>query len=434
MCNVFDLAGIGIGPFNLSLAAISEKNRELKTHFFDQKPSFLWHSEIIFPDSDMQTSFFKDLVTGVDPTSPYSFLNYLVQNGIFYSFINTKRDAITRKEFELYCQWVTKKMPEKLSFKSKVESLHYDGEFFTIKTQTKNLKSKNICIGTGISPKIPSFALPHIDDKFFHAKSNFIRKLNVSEKHVAIIGGGQTGVEVFRNALKDKWGNARSVTLVSSRPNLQPLDESPFTNEYFSPNYVENFFTVNSKLKEEIVNHQKLSSDGNTPTYLQNLYNDLYFIQNIDKLRINFKILPYRRLQSVEKYEKHYKLRLSNSFSQKEEYLNAEVVILCTGFENRIPKFIKPIEHLIEFDENRCFRINKDFSIQWEGHDKNKIFAQNFSRYGHGIFEPQTSLMAWRSAVITNSVSQKEIYQIKNFVPNFLSYQSSEIPAAQLAS
>jgi lysine N6-hydroxylase len=181
---------------------------------------------------------------------------------------------------------------------------------------------------------------------------------------------------------------------------------------------------VDSKLKEEIVDHQKLSSDGNTPTYLQNLYNDLYFIQNIYKSKTKFRILPYRRLESVERHEEYYKLRLSNSFAQKEEYLNTDVVILCAGFENRIPEFIEPIEHLIEFDENRCFRINKDFSIRWKGHDKNKVFAQNFSRYGHGIFEPQTSLMAWRSAVITNSISQKEIYQIRNFVPNFLSYES----------
>lgn len=168
--------------------------------------------------------------------------------------------------------------------------------------------------------------------------------------------------------------------------------------------------------------HQKLSSDGNTPTYLKSLYNDLYFIQNIDKSRAKFRILPYRRFQGIERYNSFYKLSLSNKFSQGREYINADVVILCTGFENKIPAFIESIKQLIEFDENGCFGINKDFSIQWEG--MKKIFAQNFSRYGHGIYEPQTSLMAWRSAVITNPISQKEIYRVKNFSPNFLSYVS----------
>ncbi len=422
MNNALDLAGIGIGPFNLSLAAVSEKNSALRAHFFDEKPLFQWHSEIIFPDSDMQTAFLKDLVTGVDPTSPYSYLNYLVQNGLFHSFMNTNRNVVTRKEFELYCRWVTQQMSEKLSFNCRIETLDYDGKLFTIGTKTKNFKAKNICVGTGISPKIPAFAETHIGKDFFHAKSEFLKNLDARNKRIVIIGGGQTGVEIFRNALKGKWGCAKSVTIISSRPNLEPLDESAFTNEYFSPNYADDFFTINTQLKIKIVDYQKLSSDGNTPSYLQSLYNDLYYSQNVEKSPVNFKILPFRRLESARKNNKYYELCLTNHFTQKKERLYADVVILCTGFENSVPKFINSIRHLIQFDENDSFRINKDFSIQWEGHSDNKIFAQNFSRYEHGIFEPQTSLMAWRSAVITNAVSQKQVYQIKNFVPNFLSY------------
>ncbi|MDD0851760.1 SidA/IucD/PvdA family monooxygenase [Halobacteriovorax sp. GB3] len=424
MCNPIDLAGIGIGPFNLSLAAISEKNQNLKTHFFDQKPDFLWHSEISFKDSDMQTSFLKDLVTGIDPTSPYSFLNYLVKNGLFHSFMNTGRTVVTRKEFELYCQWVTRQMPQKLSFNSKIESLKYDGDLFTIETDKEKYKSKHICIGTGVSPRIPEFSRKYLSKNFFHAKSKEISSLNLEGKRLAIIGGGQTGVEIFRNALKGKWGKATNITLVSSRPNLEPLDESPFTNEYFTPNYVENFYDIKQEVKEKIVNYQRLSSDGNTPTYLQDLYNDLYFMQNIEKSEINFKILPYRRFKEVIDTNDYYTLQLMNSFDGNSELIKADIVILCTGFENKIPTLIEPIQELIDFDPYKRFKINKDFSIMWDGHDKNKIFAQNFSRYGHGISEPQTSLMAWRSAVITNSVSNEDIYELNNFVPNFLTYET----------
>jgi lysine N6-hydroxylase len=92
--------------------------------------------------------------------------------------------------------------------------------------QRKKLKSKNICIGTGVSPKIPAFAKLYINSKFFHIHSKVRKNLSVHEKRVAIIGGGQTGVEVFRNTLREKWGKAKLVKLVSSRPNLQTLDES----------------------------------------------------------------------------------------------------------------------------------------------------------------------------------------------------------------
>lgn len=427
MCsNAFDLIGVGIGPFNLSLAAISEKNSKLKTYFFDQKPQFQWHSEIMFPDSDMQTAFLKDLVTGVDPTSPYSFLNYLVENGFFYAFMNTNRHVVTRKEFELYCRWVTKKMPEKLSFNSKIDFLDYDGQHFIIHHQKNTFKSKHLCIGTGIAPKIPEFTQSFISENFFHAKSVSLCGLNLEGKNLAIIGGGQTGIEVFRNALKGMWGNAQSVNLISSRPNLEPLDETPFTNEYFNPNYASNFFSIDADLKKKIVDYQKLSSDGNTPAYLQSLYNDLYYFQNIDQSNVHFRILPYRKLVEVDQIKTGYQLTLSNYFTQKKEYLNAEVVILCTGFNSNFPAFIDSLKHLIQFDQSNHLQVNKDFSIEWGGHPDNKIFIQNFSRYKHGIFEPQTSLMAWRSAVITNAISQEDIYQTTHFAPNFLTYEHIE--------
>src|SRR5690606_410488 len=108
----YDLVGIGVGPFNLSLAALLSRHNELKSRFFEKKAQFSWHSEIMFNDSVMQTSFLKDLVTPVDPTNPHSFLNYLVQHGLFYAHLNTARSSVSRKEFEMYCQWVSKNLAD----------------------------------------------------------------------------------------------------------------------------------------------------------------------------------------------------------------------------------------------------------------------------------------------------------------------------------
>src|SRR5690606_29821284 len=111
---------------------------------------------------------------------------------------------------------------------------------------------------------------------FLHAKSPSLAKLDVTGKRVVVVGGGQTGLEVFRNAFKGRWGKAESVQLVSRRHTLEPLDESPFTNEYFSPGYVRDFYSIQAENKPAIVRHQRFASDGNTPHYLQDLYNELY--------------------------------------------------------------------------------------------------------------------------------------------------------------
>ncbi|MBY0416162.1 MAG: lysine 6-monooxygenase, partial [Bdellovibrionales bacterium] len=103
---------------------------------------------------------------------------------------------------------------------------------------------------------------------------------------------------------------------------------------------------------------------------------------------------------------------------------DADIVILSTGFENIIPDFIKPLAHQLEFDEMNRFNFNSDFSVKWNSHvqSESKIYALNFSRHGHGISEPQTSLMPWRSATIINSVLKKDFYQINQDRPNFINF------------
>ena len=64
----YGLAGIGIGPFNLSLAALLSPRDELAARFFERRPAFDWQSGMMLPGTRMQTSFLKDLVTPVDPT------------------------------------------------------------------------------------------------------------------------------------------------------------------------------------------------------------------------------------------------------------------------------------------------------------------------------------------------------------------------------
>ena len=74
---VLDIIGIGLGPFNLSLATLLTKQPALKSLFFEQKKEFNWHKSMILPHTTLQVPFMADLVTLIDPTSRYTFLNYL---------------------------------------------------------------------------------------------------------------------------------------------------------------------------------------------------------------------------------------------------------------------------------------------------------------------------------------------------------------------
>ena len=84
-CIVLDVIGIGLGPFNLSLAALLVQANESKkavtsnitSLFFEKNSDFNWHEGMLLPKTTLQVPFFADLVTLVAPTSRYGFLNYL---------------------------------------------------------------------------------------------------------------------------------------------------------------------------------------------------------------------------------------------------------------------------------------------------------------------------------------------------------------------
>ena len=58
----------------------------------------------------IQTPFLADLVTLADPTSPFSFLNYLKETGRLYSFYIRENFYPLRAEYNDYCRWAAEQL------------------------------------------------------------------------------------------------------------------------------------------------------------------------------------------------------------------------------------------------------------------------------------------------------------------------------------
>src|ERR1700674_92511 len=65
---MLDAVGVGVGPFNLSLAALLAPTG-FNARFFDKSADFQWHPGLLLPEATIQVSYLKDLVTLVDPMS-----------------------------------------------------------------------------------------------------------------------------------------------------------------------------------------------------------------------------------------------------------------------------------------------------------------------------------------------------------------------------
>lgn len=418
MAQAEDLIGLGSGPFHLSLAALAAGVKNLSCTFLERKEQFEWHSELGFADALMQTTYLKDLVTPVDPTSPYSFLNYLVQNRSFYAFLNTGRQVILRREFEEYCRWVSRQLPS-LRFSHHVQNVRFDGGRFRVETDRAEFLAKNLSIATGPRPFLPDCARPFVSSALFHAKSSELQSMNLEGKRLAIVGGGQTGAEIFLNALRGLWGQPKSITWISRRMNLEALDESAFTNEYFSPAYVEGFYSLPPSVKANVVAKQKLASDGITSTYLLDIYRELYLRRTLGAAS-QVQILCGRELSRMRREGSEFTLDLQNMQRETQENAFADQVVMATGFRTELPPCLEGLFSRLSLDAQGRPEILPSFRLVWDGPASSRIYALNFGRHSHGIAEPQTSLMAWRSATILNDLLPEAPYRLEDKGASFV--------------
>lgn len=102
-----DLLGVGIGPFNLSLAALADGIPGLSAAFLEQRTAFHGHPGMLIEGATLQVPFLADLVSLVEPTSPWSFLNYIKNRERLFPFYFAERLHIDRSEYDAYCRWVS---------------------------------------------------------------------------------------------------------------------------------------------------------------------------------------------------------------------------------------------------------------------------------------------------------------------------------------
>ncbi|SFR60065.1 lysine N6-hydroxylase [Marinobacter daqiaonensis] len=411
-----DLAGIGIGPFNLSIAALLDDMGGLRSAFFDSKPEFSWHEGMALPGARLQTSCLKDLVTGVAPCNRHSFLNYLVQHGRFYSYLSSGLPAISRAEFADYLGWAATRI-DQLNWSSPVESVDFRNGLFelTVAGRKAAVRSRHVSLGTGIRPHIPASCGGLMGQRCFHSIDIMKRNPDVTGERVVVIGGGQSGAEVVLALLDGVWGKPAQVSLISRRPNLEPLDETPFTNDYFTPPYVTAFQGLDEEQRRNLVRYQKLASDGISPSTLNALYQRLYEFRHTNPATPPPRLLPGRDLYAGSAAaDCPIRLLTRNRLDGSFEGWEADRVILCTGFEHQLPECLAPLKGRLELDSQGRPRLGPDFQMRWDGPDHNHIYAVNQGRYSHGIADSQLSLMCWRSARILNHLCKRDAFPTRH--------------------
>jgi lysine N6-hydroxylase len=412
---VLDYLGIGIGPFNLGLAALLAPVKDLNGIFVDSRAEFNWHPGLMLAGTRLQTPFMADLVTMADPTSAYSFLNYAKQNGHLYSFCIRENLFLLREEYNAYCQWVVKQLTN-LTFATSVQQIHFDQEHKIFRVLVQNEKSKSrtiyrtkkIILGTGTSPVIPDAfssvaSIACHSGEYKYQRENILRK-----KKILLIGGGQSAAEIFCDLLQQRPEHGFQLHWITRSPEFFPLEYNKLTLEYSTPDYLRYFLSLTPATRKSRLQQQAHLYKGINRDLLDSIF-DLLYEQSLKeripvKLHANAELLSANMHASNTWADFHFVQHEQN----KSFCLQADAVIFATGYGYKTPAFLTPIKSLIRWDEKSIPKPEANYSVDLSG---NSIFAQNIGLETHGFVTPDLSMAAYRNSIIANQLAGRVVYK-----------------------
>lgn len=396
--------GIGVGPANLSLASLMHGHRGITNLFLDKNGSFGWHDGQQMPDATIQVSMLKDLVTLSEPTNAYSFLAYLHELGRIYHYLNAQFDAVPRQEFRNYMEWASRKN-ENIVFGEEVLAVEY-ADAFIVHTTRRTVTADNVVVGVGVRPWLPAQAAPHLGERQFHVSEFLAKAVSLGGLRVGVVGGGQSGAEAFLDLVSRRGADLpRRAVWISRRPNYLPLDDSPFTNDYYMPSYSDYFARLDTTTRKAFNARHILTSDGISDATLRLIYQRIYMHHFINGCPDLVALYPNRRVTAVSTAPAGaWNLSLAhNDHGDVTENVELDVVIWATGFRPAPLEFLAPVAGRLEREEDE-YKIDDSFAVLWDGPADRSIFLQNAARGQRGLADPNLSLNAWRSQRILDRI------------------------------
>ncbi|HMR82859.1 MAG TPA: SidA/IucD/PvdA family monooxygenase [Niabella sp.] len=409
---IYDLVGIGIGPFNLGLAAMLQDHSEINAVFVDQKKSFDWHPGIALPWVRIQVPYFADLVTLANPQSQFTYINYLKQTQQLFRFGAQENIFPLRVEYNNYCKWVADQLPD-LIFSHRCEKItyHEQNNYYTVHCTHNNLcnktfHAKRLVIGVGTVPCLPEGI--NLNHNIIHSGDYLNHKSEILQsKNVTIVGSGQSAAEIYYDLLQQADQFSHLHWFTRSR-HLAPMDYSRFALEMASPDYIDYFFSLPEKAKAEILASQAYLYKGINRQLIEQIHDQLYII---DAQGGSFKPNIYTSLElaGIQHVGKSLHLYFHHRDTGKQFTQTTGSVILATGYQYKVPAFLKSIRDRINWNANGWFRVQKQYTVD----DHQTIFVQNADLHSHGFNAADLGLGVHRNMDIINGLLKQDYYTIE---------------------
>jgi lysine N6-hydroxylase len=440
---LLDLLGVGIGPFNLSLAAMSDRVPSLKTAFFERRQEFHWHPGLMIEGTTLQVPFLADLVSLVDPSSPWSFLNYLRATERLFPFYFAEQSHISRAEYDAYCRWVSGSLPQ-CHFGYQVDSVTWDDarQAFAVDYTSEDAEGKEVAagrryarhvvLGIGTEPSIPAalrrLVADGVADVLHSADYLPHRDALLSVPDVTVVGSGQSGAEIFLDLLRARPVGREGMRWISRSPAFAPMEYSKLGLEQFTPDYTRLFRGLPQQIRDQLLPEQWQLYKGISAKTIGEIYDELYR-RTTGGGWPDALLCPATTVRDGRARGGRIDLEIEHVQQGSSLTLTTDAVVLATGYTERPTKtLLRDIAGDLVLDQSGRPLVDAAYRLVFANPIHGSVFVQNAERHTHGVGAPDLGLAAWRSGVILNAVAGREVYPLPGRTA-FTTFGLEHVPA-----
>ncbi|EEP70101.1 L-lysine 6-monooxygenase [Micromonospora sp. ATCC 39149] len=430
MIDEYDLVGVGLGPFNLGLAALAEPLDDVRALFVDGREAFSWHPGLLLEGARLQVPFLADLVSLVDPTSRWSFLAYLRRHDRLFPFYFAERFQIPRREYDDYCRWVAESLPS-CRFGTLVQAVRWDAGRFLVELcdvatgALRVVAARNVVLGVGTEPVVPPSVEPLLGTRVFHAGRYLEHAPALAgARDVTVIGSGQSGAEVFLDLLRRADDTGWHVRWLTRSPAFAPMEYSKLGLEHFTPDYTRYFRQLSQPVRDRLLPTQWQLYKAISAETIAEIH-DVLYERSIGGRTVPATLMANVAVEGAGVDAGGYVLTCRQTQQDRTFEVRTDRVVLATGYAARRPALLDPLADLLDLDERGRYRVDSDYRVALDPAVTGSLFVQNAEAHTHGVGAPDLGLGAWRSATILNALTGGKAYRL----PERTAYTSFGIEA-----
>jgi L-ornithine N5-oxygenase len=424
--DLYDAVAVGFGPAGIALAAAMDDADEekllapaMRALFLERAAAPDWQPDMLLPGTDIQHHFLRDFATPRNPRSRYTFANYLKLKGRLFEF-GLLGGHVGRIEWADYVRWVAGQVDGRARFGHEVTAIEpHDGSVHgprRLRVMARDLSTgrtvayttRNVVLASGRRPSIPDVFRPWLGPRVFHShyfKRHVTALDPAGRPRVVVIGSGQNAIEIIL-FLADAFPQSPLFS-VNRNHGFRTYDTGHFSNEVYFPKEVDYFFGLQPDARrhmfEEVrlTNYSSVDLDVSRALYLR-CYED--HVQGTHRIRILKRVV----VEAIERSGDAYRLCLRDRFTHIPHTLDADVIVLGTGFhEDHVPEYLAPLRPWLEFEEDGTLAVTRDYRVRTKAGFRPGLFMNGLSELTHGISDATSfSMMALKAQRIYEQLVQ----------------------------